>query len=304
MTLLTEASFAVLLGAALGAGMLLVIGRLPRWSAPSLVRRVAPYLRDIGDPRGLTPVTALRARGWKARLLQLMERVGGADAVERRLAQAAWSISAASFRARQLAWSLLGLAIGATVAVIVAVAGAAGPAVVLLAPLLAVGGIVGCDAQLQRRARARRRRIEDELPTVLEFLSLCLAAGEGLRDALRRVGEVGTGELTAELRRAVLESGTGSSLSEAVAAAARRLDVAALSRAGDHIVAAIDRGAPLAQVLQDQAMDARDDAKRSLIETAGRKEIAMLLPLVFLLLPLSVLYAVFPGIVMLRLGVG
>jgi tight adherence protein C len=30
----------------------------------------------------------------------------------------------------------------------------------------------------------------------------------------------------------------------------------------------------------------------------------MLLPLVFLLLPLSVLFAVFPGVVMLRLGVG
>ena len=67
-------------------------------------------------------------------------------------------------------------------------------------------------------------------------------------------------------------------------------------------VAAIDRGAPLAQVLQAQAADAREDAKRVLIEKAGRKEIYMLLPLVFLILPLSVLIAVFPGIVLLRLG--
>ena len=41
---------------------------------------------------------------------------------------------------------------------------------------------------------------------------------------------------------------------------------------------AIDRGAPLAQVLHAQALDARDDAKRDLIERAGRKEIYMLLP--------------------------
>ena len=46
------------------------------------------------------------------------------------------------------------------------------------------------------------------------------------------------------------------------------------------------------------------DAKRTLIEQAGRKEIYMLLPLVFMVLPLSVLVAVFPGIVMLRLGLG
>ena len=66
----------------------------------------------------------------------------------------------------------------------------------------------------------------------------------------------------------------------------------------------LTRGAPLAHVLQDQAVDAREDAKRALIEAAGRKEILMLLPLVFLILPLSVLFAVFPGIVMLRLGLG
>ena len=103
---------------------------------------------------------------------------------------------------------------------------------------------------------------------------------------------------------AVLASGTGSSLSDALLTVAKTCDVPALSRAVEHLVAAIDRGAPLAQVLQDQAVDAREDAKRVLIESAGRKEILMLLPLVFLILPLSVLFAVFPGIVMLKLGIG
>ena len=88
MTPLTELSLSVLLSTAMGIGMLLVAGRLPRWSAPSLMRRVAPYVRDIGDPRGLTPVIAIRARGWKAHLHRALERVGGADAVERRLSQA------------------------------------------------------------------------------------------------------------------------------------------------------------------------------------------------------------------------
>ncbi len=102
----------------------------------------------------------------------------------------------------------------------------------------------------------------------------------------------------------MLASGTGSSLPDALLAVAKALDVPALSRAIEHLVAAMDRGAPLAHVLQDQAVDAREDAKRALIEAAGRKEILMLLPLVFLILPLSVLFAVFPGIVMLRLGLG
>ena len=138
--------------------------------------------------------------------------------------------------------------------------------------------MAGCDLLLTRAARARVARIEEELPTVLEFLALCLAAGEGILDSMRRVGRVGGGELTAELREVVLAVGTGSSLPEALTAFARDLRVPALSRSVDHIAAALDRGAPLAQVLQAQATDAREDAKRGLIERAGQNEIRMMLP--------------------------
>ena len=91
-------------------------------------------------------------------------------------------------------------------------------------------------------------------------------------------------------------------MTDALSQVARHLDTPPVTRSMDQIVAAIDRGAPLAHVLQAQATDAREDAKRLLIEKAGRKEIYMLIPLVFLILPLSVLIAVFPGVFMLRLG--
>jgi tight adherence protein C len=178
------------------------------------------------------------------------------------------------------------------------------PAAVLVPPVVAAGAVLLCDARLTWAARGRAQRIEEELPTVLDFLALCLSAGEGILDSLRRVGEVGSGELTGEIRSTVLGVGTGEPLSQALTSLARRLQVPALSRALDQVVAALDRGAPLAQVLQAQATDAREDAKRTLIERAGRKEILMLIPLVFLILPLSVLYAVFPGIFLLRLGIG
>jgi tight adherence protein C len=56
------------------------------------------------------------------------------------------------------------------------------------------------------------------------------------------------------------------------------------------------------EVLRAQATDARESAKRSLLEQAGKKEIGMLVPLVFLILPVTVLFAVFPGIVVLESG--
>lgn len=301
----TQVALAVVLGCALAAGILLVAARVPRWAAPSLQRRIAPYVRDVADPGGLTPLFAPgRAAGWRARRDRFVAGLGGADAIARRLRQAGWSMDAAAFRARQLGWAIGGVAVGGLVVVALALTGRLHAGAVLLPPLLAVIAAALCDAHLTQAARRRAARIEEELPTVLEFLSLCLAAGEGLLDALHRVGEVGAGELTAEIRRAVLSTRTGSNLRDALATLARGVDVSAVSRSIDHVVAAIDRGAPLAHVLQAQAQDAREDAKRTLIEQAGRKEIYMLLPLVFMVLPLSVLVAVFPGIVMLRLGLG
>jgi tight adherence protein C len=38
------------------------------------------------------------------------------------------------------------------------------------------------------------------------------------------------------------------------------------------------------------------------MEAAGKREIAMMVPVVFLILPVTVLFAVYPGFAFLRLG--
>ncbi|MDL5350568.1 type II secretion system F family protein [Microbacterium sp. zg-YB36] len=307
MSGITELALAMVLGAGLALGLALVVTRMPRWRAPRLADRIAPYLRDAADPLGLTPLGAqtLDVSGaWRAWRDRLAAALGGSAVISRRLRQAAWDMDAAQFRGRQLGWVLGGLGIGALAVVALAVAGRFWVGSVLLPPIAAVAAVVFCDMRLSRAARARVTRAQEELPTVLEFLSLCLAAGEGVLDALRRVGDVGSGELPGELRRVVVAVGTGAPLPDALQSLARDLDIPALTRSIDHLVAALDRGAPLAQVLQAQATDTREDAKRVLIEQAGRKEILMLLPLVFLILPLSVLFAIFPGVFMLRVGFG
>jgi tight adherence protein C len=303
-----DVAYAIVLGTALGVGVCMLVSLAPRLGAPSLARRIAPYIRDVTDPRGLD-VTASSGVGppfaWSSFAQRTLIRLAGGDAaLERRLHRAAWPMEAARFRGRQLAWAIVGLATGGAVVVALVLVGRGSPVLGLLPPVAAIGAAFAYDATLTRAARARAARIEEELPTVLEFLALCLAAGEGILDSLRRVSDVGAGELTSELRGVVVAVGTGSPLSESLTRLAAGLEIPALTRSIDQLVAAIERGAPLAQVFQAQAFDAREDAKRVLIERAGRKEIYMLFPLVFLILPLSVLFAVFPGVFMLRLGLG
>lgn len=312
MTGFSAAAVAVLGGGALAAGLLLMLAALPRWSATPLAVRIAPYVRDaVADealPSSALPrVGVLPAveRSLHARVLVAIERVlGDGVTLRKRLAQAGVAADATAFRSRQLGWTVGGLVAGALALIVIVLVGRMSLPALLLPILTGAGAAIGYDMQLTARVAARRRRLTDELPTTLEFLSLCLSAGEGLLDSLRRVAQVGTGELTTELRAVVLAVGTGSPLAEALREMSVRLELPGLSRAVDQVIAALEHGAPLAGVLQAQAGDAREDAKRVLIEQAGRKEILMLLPLVFLILPLSVLFAIYPGLFILRLGIG
>ena len=44
-----------------------------------------------------------------------------------------------------------------------------------------------------------------------------------------------------------------------------------------------------------------DMGKRALMEAGGRKEIAMMIPVVFLVLPVTIVFALFPGLANLSL---
>jgi len=55
-------------------------------------------------------------------------------------------------------------------------------------------------------------------------------------------------------------------------------------------------------VLRAQAADVRVEATRQLMESAGRKEVAMLVPLVFLILPVTIAFALAPAVLVLQVG--
>lgn len=308
MSEITHLATAILWGTILAAGLFLMLASLPRWRAVSLADRIAPFVRDA-VPYEVLPT--LRVRGESLTRQRLLASIrsrfdralGSTEILEKRLAQAGLAPDAAAFRGRQLLWTLYGLGAGSALLVVLVVSGRMQAPMVLVPFVGAAAGAVLCDMLLTSKAKARVARLGDELPTTLEFLALCLAAGEGMLDALRRVAAIGSGELAQELRHVVLDVNTGSTLTDALGSLSRRIDLPGLSRAVDQTIAALDRGAPLATVLHAQAEDAREDAKRALIEQSGRKELLMMLPLVFLILPLSVLFAIYPGMLMLQFGI-
>lgn len=65
----------------------------------------------------------------------------------------------------------------------------------------------------------------------------------------------------------------------------------------------VERGTPLADVLRSQAQYVREAGRRSVMEEGGKKEIAMMVPVVFLVLPVTILFAIYPGIAFLKFSI-
>jgi len=287
-------------------GLLVVVARVPAFRRPRLDDRLAPYLRDtprpsrlLGTTRPLTPFPTLEriaapvlrdAAGFVERLL------GGATSVRQRLDRAGSPMSVEEFRAEQVLWGGAGLLGGLGIGVLAALDGSIRPLPFLvLSVVLLATGVLGRDKWLTREVARREARMMAELPTVAELLALAVAAGEGAVGALDRVTRQCSGELARELGRALADARAGASLVLALDGLSTRTGLPALARFVDGVAVAVERGTPLADVLRAQAVDVREAGKRSLLEAGGRKEIAMMVPVVFLVLPVTVVFALFPG---------
>ena len=140
-----------------------------------------------------------------------------------------------------------------------------------------------------------------EFPTVAELLALAVAAGESPVMALDRVVRRSGGELSRELARVLAAVRTGEPVSAAFDALAARSGLPVVSRFAQGVAVAVERGTPLAEVLHAQAADVREAGRRELIESAARREVLMMVPVVFLVLPTTVIFAFWPGVVGLSL---
>jgi tight adherence protein C len=308
-----QLGWAIVLGSTLGLGLWSLAALTPRLRRTRLIDRVAPYLGDVSeeareraqrhtvDP--LPVIGSLFAPALARAATALADILGGSEALSRRLRQAGSTHGVIQYRSEQLLWAVLGLAIGLALTIAGSLSGSLTPLLQLvLPPTAALAGGALREWTLRRKARARLRRIEGELPLVLEFLTLSLSAGEGVRDGLRRIARTSSGERASELGVVVARVNAGVPLATALHELGDELRIPALSRCIDQMIVVLERGTPLAEVLQAQAGDARGVAKRELLESGGKKEVFMLVPLVFLILPLTIIFAIFPGIFVLQAG--
>jgi tight adherence protein C len=297
---MTETAIGALVGLCAGLGILALLSWMRSRRPRRLVDRIAPYVGQIGphtpDLVGLWPT--LRE------LVRLRTHDVGADRdLALRLQRAGLTTGIDQYRLERLTWAAIGACMGATIGWGFAAGGSASSAIALLAGVFSIAGWLVRDLSLGRQVRRRQNEIERQLPVLAELLALGVASGAGPLTALDRAAATMKGALPREVEVTADDIRSGLPLEASLSAMAERTGVPSVRRFVEGIVIASERGTPLADVVRAQAADARANERRHLMESAGRKDVAMLVPIVFLILPMVVLVAMFPGVHALRLVV-
>jgi tight adherence protein C len=280
------------------AGLTITLSGVPGFGHGRVRRRVEPYLS------GLHGTAAARHNNIVTSITARLTSPAAARDVARRLNALRSRRSVAEFRVEQLLWGV-GAALGMTGALLAVgmIAGLRldGPALGMFAAVAFACGWVGRDWWLSRVVRRRQELMGEQLPTAIDLVTLSLMAGESVPAAFERAAAVLSAGIGEEFAEVVADIRGGSPVLDALERLKNRFPGYNTVRFVDALVTGIEKGAPLADVLRAQADDVREARRRSLIESGGRREVVMLVPVVFLIMPVVVVYALYPGLVSLKL---
>lgn len=202
------------------------------------------------------------------------------------------------FRSKQIIYSAF---IGGVVTLTFFVLGKSLVYVLLFGTLTAFSTYVFIDRDLSKKVNLHKLRVESEFPAVIEMYSLAMSAGETPIAAMERIGRTATGSLAIEFAKVVELVRSGKPFHLALDVMGRDLDSIAIRRFVDSLIIATLRGAPIIDVLQRHAQEARELQRNRVLDAAAKAEISMMIPVVFLILPISILFALWPSLANLNL---
>ena len=146
----------------------------------------------------------------------------------------------------------------------------------------------------------RNKKAISELPDIAQAIGLLLASGLPIGVALDWLRRRMTGDLASELEVVSENVELGADLSHELELAADRLSDIGFSELTEKLRLGISRGAPVADQVMQLAASLRNEQGRLLLKQAGSSETKMLIPTIFVILPVTVLFAVFPSVLVLQ----
>ena len=170
------------------------------------------------------------------------------------------------------------------------------------------GAALSGDGISENRSRARRtskmlaNQIDGELPDLIELVAVALSSGLSMHQALSRVASRSPTRFAAELNLLLKRVDLGSRFDVELTALCERVPTSAVREFANKVSIAMARGTPLVLAFNSLSETLRARQSNHLLAKAGTNETKMLIPLVTLVLPTTVIFAIYPSIQFLNLG--
>ena len=145
-------------------------------------------------------------------------------------------------------------------------------------------------------SEVKESEINEELVNILQMLSIMISAGESPMMALRYISQRSVGYIPNLIDQSFSKYENGRNLAQTLEQIAIATGSSQVRRLTNSIQIAIQRGTPILDVLNNQVQSLNKQINLALLKKSGKSEIALLIPVVFLILPVSISFAIWPSI--------
>ena len=156
------------------------------------------------------------------------------------------------------------------------------PSFILFFPLL---GFMAPDLWLRIKENERKSELSDNLPDLLDLLSVSVEAGLGFEQALMHAAEKMQGAVAHEIRRLLQDMRIGMKHSDALRAMSARVDLPDMKIFCAALIQSYQLGVSIAEVLRVQSESMRQKRRQRAEEAAMKAPLKLLFPLVLFIFP-------------------
>ena len=180
----------------------------------------------------------------------------------------------------------------------------------ILVLVIATGSSSRLSARLATRnvLKVRTKRIAKfnelavlmETPDYISLLWFAIASGEPIENAIRIATGRSNGFFAQEFKKVLVKVDHGALLQhelENLAAESRSEQVRELTA---KLAISLYNGSSLAEQLAEFAASTNAQLRAALLDRAGKSETKMMIPLVFIILPVTVMFAMYPSLVIIQ----
>lgn len=139
------------------------------------------------------------------------------------------------------------------------------------------------------------KELEDEIGTQIQLLTILISSGMSPARSISVLSNSANSVSSRALKRVVQDVESGYSLIEALDRLKTAYPSTSLRRFVTTLILGIERGSALTPILTAQVRDSRTAHKNEIMRRAGKAEIGLMIPVVFLILPISILFALWPS---------